>query len=151
MKPSLYIIQNKAIHKAGAQLGLSLEDLRDKAGEINGGVRSLSKLSLSQRQELLQHLIGLGARVRNPHVYASDIKGEGKKVVAFPQPTEKQLRTCDTIAAQIHWREADGYRLFCFKLLKSARPRNHREVTKLKLALLSLRKQQQEKKKAEVA
>lgn len=33
-KPILYLAQNRQIHKAAAQLGLGLEELRDMAGAL---------------------------------------------------------------------------------------------------------------------
>ena len=48
----------------------------------------------------------------------------------------------DTLASQIHWRVQDGYLRFCYKILLAPRPRNSREVTKLRLALQSMISQQ---------
>ena len=153
-KSPVYKIQNVAIHKARAELevmgvlqvGKSLEACRFLAGQINLGIQSISRLSLSQREKLIEMLKDMGATVRNPHIYLSDLNIEaaaGKgKVVGFSAPKEDQLRMVDSLAAQIRWREADGYLRFCHKVIKAPRPRNSREVTTLRLALESLISQQ---------
>ncbi len=96
MKPKVYELQNKAIHKARAELeaagvlqeGKSLEACRFMAGQINLGIQSVSRLSLPQREKLIEMLKDMGATVRNPHIYLSDLNIEaaaGKgKVVGFP-------------------------------------------------------------------
>lgn len=61
----LYNRQNKAIHKARAQLSMDLDDCRALAREINGKA-SISSLGLRQRWELIEILKAKGARVRNP-------------------------------------------------------------------------------------
>lgn len=154
MKSKVYDIQNKAIHTARAELekkgvldkGKSLEACRYLAGKINLGIESLSRLSLKQREALINMLIEMGATVRNPHVYESDLKAEavrgGSKVVGFSAPKEDQLRMIDSLAAQIRWRETDGYLRFCHKIIKAPRPRNSKEITTLRLALLSIIDQQ---------
>ena len=48
----------------------------------------------------------------------------------------------DTLASQVDWREQDCYLRFCHKILRAPRPRNSREITKLRLALESLLIQQ---------
>jgi hypothetical protein len=160
MKPSrtqVYYLQNNAIHTARAQLedagmiaqGKSLEMARWIAGEINGGKRSISSLSLTQRESLIDTLIEMGAQVRNPHIYGSDLAAERsargakepRKVMVLSRVHENQFRMLDTLAAQVIWHTMNGYKWFCWKLLKSPRPRNSREVTKLRLALESLIRQ----------
>ncbi len=79
MKPKVYELQNKAIHKARAELeaagvfqeGKSLEACRFMAGQINLGIQSVSRLSLPQREKLIEMLKDMGATVRNPHIYLS--------------------------------------------------------------------------------
>jgi len=153
-KTNVYYLQNQAVHRARAQLeergtitpGKSLEMARWIAGEINRGIRSISSLSLTQRGELIERLIEMGAQVRNPHIYGSDLEAERaasgtkgpRKVVVFSRVREDQLRMLDAEAAKVHWHSLDGYKRFCWKLLKSPRPRNSKEVTKLRLALESL-------------
>ena len=93
----------------------------------------------------------MGAQVRNPHIYDSDLREERlaagskepRKIILFSEPKEDQLRMLDTLASQIHWREQDGYLRFSYKILCAPRPRNSREVTKLRLTLQSLISQQQ--------
>ena len=153
-RTQVYYLQNNAIHTARTQLeekgtiapGKSLEMARWIAGEINRGVRSISSLSLTQRVELIDRLIEMGAKVRNPHIYGSDLAAERgacgtkepRKVVVFSRVSEAQFRMLDAEAAKVCWHTPDGYKRFCWKLLKSPRPRNSKEVTKLRLALESL-------------
>ena len=145
-KPSVYYAQNTAIHKARAQLGLSIDDVRAIAGTLNLGVQSISRLTLTQREALIARLIALGATVRNPSLTPYDLEEEDRirigKVARFPVPTPRQSRALAALAAQYRWREADGYLRFCYKTIKAAAPRNHREVTTLRLALQSLIRQQ---------
>ena len=156
-RPQVYHLQNVTIHKAMAELvarGVlearsSLDAVRDLAAKINLGIASISRLSLKQREVLINQLRGLGATVRNPHIYASDLAAEhvlsGKKVrkiVLFSEPKEDQLRMLDALAAKIQWKEQDGYLRFCHKLSRAPRPRSSKEVTKLRLALESILKQQ---------
>lgn len=150
-KPIVYLAQNKALHKARAQLGLSVEELRLMAGAINLNIASISRLSLTQRKELIDRLNAMGAQVRNPSLSEYDLAEEKGKVARFPVPTAKQMKILDALADQVHWREADGYLRFCHKTIKAPAPRNHREVTTLLLALRSLLKQQQKKSIASVA
>jgi hypothetical protein len=154
----VYCLQNRAIHEARAQLegkrildpSCSLDQIRVLAGEINRGIRSISKLALKQREILIDRLKDMGATVRNPHIYESDLARERaligekgpRKIVSFPGLKEDQLRMLDALAARIRWNETDGYLRFCFKLLNSQRPRNSREVTKLRLAMESILEQQ---------
>ena len=85
MKSKAYELQNKAIHTARAELeaagalqkGKSLEAYRFLAGQINLGIQSISRLSLSQREKLIEMLKEMGATVRNPHIYLSDLNIEG--------------------------------------------------------------------------
>mgnify|MGYP003393906337 FL=1 len=146
----VYAIQNTAIHAARAELekmgvieaGRSMEMCRYLAGKINLGIESISSLSLKQREQLIDMLIEMGATVRNPHVYTSDLSYDNAvksgRVVGFSTPKETQLRMVDALAAQVVWRQHDGYLRFCYKVIKAPRPRNSREVTTLKLALQSL-------------
>lgn len=57
----------------------SLDDVRRIAGELNDGKESLSKLSLEQRRALIDRLIGMGADVKNPIIYDSDLRDEAAK------------------------------------------------------------------------
>lgn len=152
-KPIVYYAQNKALHNARAQLGLSLDELRLMAGSINLGIGSISRLSLTQRKDLLDRLLALGARIRNPEITQYDLaeeeRAKGGKIAHFPVPTAKQIVKLNALAEQIHWRAEDGYLRFCHKLIKAPAPRNHREVTIMRLALQSLLKQQQEKLREE--
>ncbi len=163
-KPEVYYLQNVVIHSAIADLvsrGVfgsdgALNRVRELAGKINLGILSISRLSLKQRELLINNLREMGATIRNPHIYQSDLAAEhtlsGKKVqkiVLFSEPKEHQLRMLDALAARIRWKEADGYLRFCHKMLKSPRPRNSKEVTKLRLALESILKQQEKGDKAD--
>lgn len=143
-KPLAYKLQNRAVHEARRQLeekGIldpwaGVDQIREMAGELNLGIRSISKLSLKQREILIEKLIEMGARVRNPHIYGSDLLDEGgRKIVLFSEPKESQIRMIDTLANQVHWRSPDGYLRLCYKLLKAPRPHNSREITRLRLAL----------------
>jgi len=154
-KPQVYYLQNVAIHTARVQLeetgviapNKSLEMARWIAGQLNGGKESISSLSLTQRSGLIEKLIEMGARVRNPHIYESDLaaergsapaKKEPRKVLVFSLVKEDQIRMLDTLAAKVRWHTPDGYKRFCWKLLRAPRPRNSTEVTKLRLALESM-------------
>ena len=150
-KPILYLAQNRQIHKAAQQLGLGLEELRDMAGALNLGIRSLSTLSLDQRQELIERLASLGGQIRNPAVTDYDRQqatgnGQRGKVVRFPSLSDKQRKLIDDLASKVQWREDDGFARLCHKQIKAAYPRNNREVTKIRLALQSLIRQQEDKK-----
>lgn len=156
MRSQVYKLQNVAIHKARAQLeGMGvldpwsgLDQVRAIAAEINIGIASISKLSLDQRRQLIDQLIELGARVKNPVIYDSDLDTESdgstkrRKVLRYRRITEQQLRMLDALAAKIQWREQDGYLRFCHKVIKAPRPLNFRQVTTLRLALESLISQQ---------
>jgi len=153
-----YKLQNIAIHSARAQLermGIldpwnGLEQIRDMAGELNLGIRSISRLSLDQRRTLIDKLYEMGARVKNPFIYDSDRKTEGTrsgnkqsgKVIFYSRVTEDQLRMLDILASKVQWRTPDGYLRFCHKLIKCPRPLNSRQVTTVRLALASLVDQQ---------
>ena len=157
-KPKVYYLQNQAIHKARLQLeekGVldpwgGLDQVRELAGMINLNIQSISRLSLKQREILIDKLKDMGSSVRNPHIYESDLIQERslsgskspRKIIIFSEPKESQLRMLDILASQIHWREQDGYLRFCHKILRA--PRNSREVTKLRLALQSMISQQRE-------
>jgi len=153
-----YKVQNSAIHTARAQLermGLldpwnGLEQIRDMAGELNLGIRSISRLSLDQRRALIDKLNEMGAQVKNPFIYDSDRKADGArsgkkqsgKIILYSRVTEDQLRMLDILASRIQWHTPDGYLRFCYKLIKCARPLNSRQVTTVRLALASLVDQQ---------
>ena len=157
-KFNVYKLQNIAIHKARAQLegqGVldpwsGLDQVRAMAAELNLGIPSISKLSLDQRRLLIDRLIEMGARVKNPFIYDSDLKtetclsNERRKVLPFRRLAEAQLRMVDSIASKIRWRERDGYLRFCHKVIKVPRPRNAREVTTLRIALESILHQQKQ-------
>ncbi|MGE0680006.1 MAG: hypothetical protein AB7P69_03710 [Candidatus Binatia bacterium] len=143
-----YLAQNRALFKAAAQLGLRLDDLREMAAAIDPlHRRSLSLLSLTQRRELLDDLITKGADVRNPQLTEQEV-GEarradrGGKLIRFPAISSAEEEMIKKMAAHIHWREPDGFLRLCHKLIKSSFPRNHREVTTMRLALQSLLQQQ---------
>lgn len=151
-RPQVYYLQNHAIHKARAQLEAQgvidpwagLDQIRQMAAELNLGIASISKLSLDQRRALIDRLIGMGAQVKNPFIYASDTKAETggpRKVLICSRVSEKQLRMLDRFAAQIQWREL-GYLRFCHRVIKCPRPHNSRQVTTLRVALESLLAQQ---------
>lgn len=157
MKPvNVYSLQNRAIHAARAQLEVAgildpwsgLEQIRNMAGEINGGIQSVSRLSLEQRRLLIERLIEKGASVKNPILYPSDFKAEaarsGRKsnVLAFSRVTEKQLRMLDALASRVHWPRPDSCQRFCIKLFNAPRPRNRKEVDRLAAILRSMTKRQ---------
>jgi len=144
-----------AIHKARAQLEAKgvfntwsgLDDLRELADRINNGIASVSALSLDQRADLIERLIGLGAEVKNPTIFTSDRKSNQNqtrpgKVVLYNQATDEQIEMLDALAARIKWSAQDGYLLFKRKLIKCDAPLNNRQVTKLRLALTSMISQQ---------
>ncbi|HWP58978.1 MAG TPA: hypothetical protein VNL14_13885 [Candidatus Acidoferrales bacterium] len=155
-RPQVYYLQNRAIHEARRQLedkGIldpwaGLDQIRWMAADINLGVRSISRLSLEQRRVLIDRLIAMGAHVKNPFIYESDLRKEAghvqqpRKVLVYRRVTEGQLRMLDRIASQIQWRERDGYLRFCYKIIKCPRPQNSRQVTILRAALESLLVQQ---------
>lgn len=60
----MYLWQNKKIHQARGQLGMSLDDCRELARLISGKA-SISSLNSKQRWELIEQLKGKGARVYN--------------------------------------------------------------------------------------
>jgi hypothetical protein len=127
--PKVYFLQNRAIHAARAELEAKaiIEKGRSLAGQLNLGIESVSKLSLTQRETLINQLIEIGATVKNPILYASDRGSE--KIAPFTRVSEEQLRMVDALAARVQWKEIDGYLRFCHKLLKAPRPRNSKEVT----------------------
>jgi hypothetical protein len=144
-KTGMYYAQNQALHKARAQLGWSLDELRAKAAELNLGIASLSKLSLTQRHALLVELLRCGATVRNPTITRYDLEEEQRasgKLTRFPYVTDAQLQMLAALAGQVQWREQDGYLRFCLATIKAPAPRNGREVTTIRLALESLIRQQ---------
>ncbi|MBI4528755.1 MAG: hypothetical protein HY695_33575 [Deltaproteobacteria bacterium] len=157
----VYSLQNVAIHEARRQLEAKgvldpwagLDQIRDMAAQINGGIRSISKLSLEQRRILIERLIQKGAQVRNPHIYESDLKAEReasglkgpRKVLLFSRVNEEQLRLVDALAARISWPKPDSYERFVQKLFGAPRPRNDREVTRLATILRSMIERQEKK------
>lgn len=165
-KPKVYYLQNQAIHRARAQLEengvlypwTGLAQVRDMAADLNHGLRSISKLSIKQREALIEKLKGMGAHVKNPHIYPSDLEEERRlsgskeprKVVLFNIVGEGAQRMLDAVAAKIRWRAPDGYKALCLKLIGSPVPRNAREVTKLRLALQSILDQQLKARASEV-
>lgn len=154
----VYYLQNKTIHRARAQLeekGVldpwsSLDQVRDLAASLNLGLGSISKLSLPQRETLIEKLKAMGARVKNPHLYPSDLEEERRlsgskdprKIILFNTVGEGAQRMLDALAAKVSWRAPDGYKALCLKLIGSLIPRNPREVTKLRLVLQSILDQQ---------
>lgn len=163
-KSAAYGIQNVAIHAARAQLekqGVfdplsSLDQIRDMAGEINDGVRSISQLSLEQRRELIARLKLMGADVKNPVLYESDFKAEAaatgvrRKVLTFSRVTEKQLRMLDSLAVQIDWYRTDSYAHLQEKLFNAPRPKNAKEVNHLACVLRSMLERQNKSKETQV-
>jgi hypothetical protein len=154
-RPKVYYLQNVAIHEARRQLeginainsSAGLDAIRELSGEINGGLRSISKLSLQQRRFLIERLIEKGARVRNPHIYASDLASEAalggsRKILSFSRVTERQLRMLDTLATRIIWQRPDSYEHLCVKLFNATVPRNNKEATQLAAILRSMIEQQ---------
>jgi len=79
LNKSLYDWQNRKIHQARNQLGISLDDCRELARQISGKA-SISSLSLSQRWELIEILKAKGARVYNLPL---------SKIVRSPQGTHQ--------------------------------------------------------------
>lgn len=165
-KPKVYYLQNQAIHRARAQLEENgaldpwsgLDQVRTMAAELNLGLASISKLSLKQRETLIDKLKSMGAQVKNPHIYPGDLDEEHKlsgsksprKVILFNNVGEGAQRMLDTLAAKIVWRAPDGYKALCLKLIRSPLPRNAHEVTKLRLTLLSIIKQQEAARASEI-
>jgi hypothetical protein len=84
---SLYSWQNRKIHQARSQLGMSLDDCRELARQISGKA-SISSLSLRQRWELIEILKEKGARIYN--LPLSKILGpqKGSHTVAPGPPKE---------------------------------------------------------------
>jgi len=71
----LYLRQNSAIHKARAQLGMEVDDVRAIAKEL-WGVASLSVLPPLERWELIGELKLQGANVYNPPIPKAHVKAE---------------------------------------------------------------------------
>lgn len=72
-KENFYLQQNRAIHKARAQLAMSLDDCRELARQLSGNA-SLSSLTAYQRWQLVEELRAKGARVFNPPLPEGDEK-----------------------------------------------------------------------------
>lgn len=64
-RENIYLHQNRAIHKARAQLGMDLDDCREIARQLFGDA-SLSRLTVNERWNLIEKLKAMGARVYNP-------------------------------------------------------------------------------------
>jgi len=80
-----YNRQNRLIHKARAQLCMSLDDCRELARQI-GGAPSLSSLSLKDRWILIEELKLKGARISNPRLPGDHISHFTNK--SGPQPKD---------------------------------------------------------------
>jgi len=80
----IYARQNRVIHAARNQLGMSLDKCRDLAKEISG-IASISSLSIRKRWELIETLKAKGARVLNPHLNFPDTQRDGRH--SQPQET----------------------------------------------------------------
>lgn len=140
----VYKLQNRAIHEARRQLerkGIispwaSLDQIREMAAELNHGILSISKLSLDQRRSLIEKLIEMGANVKNPILYDSDLRAETagrgvkRKVLEFTQLTEKQLRWVDGLAAQVQWSHANDYARLQNKLF-GGQPKTSKQLQRL--------------------
>jgi hypothetical protein len=100
----------------------------------------LARRDMTQQKCLYFHLF------RNSrNICGIDLQEEGgRKAVVFSEPKESQLRMLDSLANQVAWRSPDGYLRLCYKLFKASRPRNSREVTRLRLTLESMLAQQRE-------
>jgi len=85
---SIYSWQNRKIHRARNQIGMSLDDCRELARQLSGKA-SISSLSLRQRWELIEILKEKGARIYNMPL--SKILGpqEGSHTVALGPPKER--------------------------------------------------------------
>ena len=71
----LYLRQNRAIHKARAQLGMELDDVRAIVKEL-WGVASLRVLPPLERWDLIEELKLRGADVYNPPISKAHVKAE---------------------------------------------------------------------------
>jgi len=69
---NFYTCQNRKIHKARTQLGMSLDECRQLAKQI-GGKPSISSLTLIERWELIEEMKMKGARVFNPALPAKSV------------------------------------------------------------------------------
>ena len=72
----IYGSQNKAIHRALEKLGLPYNANRDLWSEVISGLvkgrgRTLSELTLAERNQFIQHLKTKGAKVKKPFVPSS--------------------------------------------------------------------------------
>lgn len=83
-----YNHQNRKIHKARAQLGMSLDECRELARQI-GGKPSISSLSLKERWILIEELKAKGAKVYNPPL--SDINASGRSKGLRENPKDVYL------------------------------------------------------------
>ena len=81
---SLYLRQNKTIHKARAQIGMSLCDCRLLAKQL-GKKTSLSSLTLRRRWELIEILKAKGAKVYNPPLSQTSMENHGNPKNVYPE------------------------------------------------------------------
>lgn len=88
---SLYLCQNKAIHKARSQLCMELDDCRELAKQISGKA-SISSLTLRQRWELIEMLKAKGARVYNPPLAKAPVSSQGSHQAASSLPDGCSVR-----------------------------------------------------------
>ena len=57
---------------------------------------------------------------------------------ALMRRLDAEIAALHKLGSRVHWRTPDSYLRLCHKLFKSPRPRNNREVTRLRLTLESL-------------
>ena len=67
---------------------------------------------------LIDRLIGMGARVKNPTIYAS--ARPAGNVAPVTKTSEDQLRMLDTLAAQVRWKERTATSA---SVIESSKPR----------------------------
>jgi len=84
---SIYSWQNRKIHRARNQIGMSLDDCRELARQLNGKA-SISSLSLRQRWELIEILNQKGARIYNLPLSRVTAPQKGSHTVAPGPPSE---------------------------------------------------------------
>jgi hypothetical protein len=71
----IYLSQNRMIHMARSQIGMSLDDCRAFASDLFG-TSSISSLSPKQRWKLIEALIAKGADVHNPPLSKGKVRAE---------------------------------------------------------------------------
>jgi hypothetical protein len=86
---SLYLEQNKTIHRARIMIGMDIGACREIAKQI-GGEPSIRGLSIRQRWELIEELKLKGARIRNPSlvgcgVSSAELNARAEKPLSFDQ------------------------------------------------------------------